>query len=85
MIFLGKFGQPSYDMDDGSEEAAKSARTDEGQGGYEDIPILPPEPEIYDEQILEAEEMHEASTIRDNTPIFIDSDLARSKRSNNKN
>ena len=49
MIFLGKFGQPSYDMDDGSEEAAKSARTDEGQGGYEDIPILPPEPEIYDE------------------------------------
>lgn len=50
MIFLGKFGQPSYDMDDGSDEAAKSARgADEGQGGYEDIPILPPEPEIYEE------------------------------------
>ena len=49
MILLGKFGQPSDDMDDGSEEAAKSARSEEGQGGYEDIPILPQEPEIYDE------------------------------------
>ena len=41
-IKMGKFGQPAYDMGDGSDEEAKSAQSargaDDGAGGYDDIP-----------------------------------------------
>lgn len=67
-IKMGKFGQPAYDMGDGSDEEAKSAQSargaDDGAGGYDDIPQLP---EVYDERILEAEEDNEASTMREGT------------------
>jgi len=47
MIAVGKFGQSAYAMEDGSDEAAKSDKgSDEGKGGYEDIPLLP---EVFDE------------------------------------
>jgi hypothetical protein len=39
MIKIGKFGAPAYDMDGGSDAEKKSAGgSEEGQGGYEDIP-----------------------------------------------
>lgn len=80
MIKIGKFGAPAYDMDGGSDAEKKSAEgSEEGQGGYEDIPQLP---DVFDEHILEANEEHEASTIRTET-VKDDLDIMmRSKRSN---
>ena len=78
MIKIGKFGQPAYDM-------GKSVRGEEdGEGGYADIPQLP---DVHEERILEANEEHEESTVRDETfresTIKDDLDLlVRSKRSN---
>ena len=66
MIKIGKFGQAAYDMGGGSDEqSGKSVRGEEdGEGGYADIPQLP---EVHEERILEANEEHEASTIREGT------------------
>ena len=85
MIKIGKFGQPAYDMGGGSDDEGKSVRGEEdGEGGYADIPQLP---DVHEERLLEANEEHEESTVRDETfresTIKDDLDLlVRSKRSN---
>lgn len=63
MIFMGKFGQAAPGTDEGEDQEDLEIRgPDAGKGGYEDIPDLDKNVEIYDEKILEADEEYERST-----------------------
>lgn len=63
MILMGKFGQAAPGTDEGEDQEDLEIRgPDAGKGGYEDIPDLDKNVEIYDEKILEADEEYERST-----------------------